>query len=69
VMEELKKKAKSRGLWNLWMAKRSYPEGVDLTNLEVSATVRAESGKLEPVLNFLRLLPLFLLQYGVMCEV
>jgi hypothetical protein len=37
-MEELKKKAKSRGLWNLWMSKRSYPEGVDLTNLEVSCS-------------------------------
>lgn len=37
VMEELKKKAKARGLWNLFLSKLHYPEhGVDLTNLEVS---------------------------------
>jgi acyl-CoA dehydrogenase len=37
VMEELKRKAKSRGLWNLFLSKLHYPEhGVDLTNLEVS---------------------------------
>jgi acyl-CoA dehydrogenase len=36
-MEELKRKAKSRGLWNLFLSKLHYPEhGVDLTNLEVS---------------------------------
>ncbi|GHJ87300.1 hypothetical protein NliqN6_3702 [Naganishia liquefaciens] len=35
VMEDLKKKAKARGLWNLFLSKQHYPEhGVDLTNLE-----------------------------------
>lgn len=32
-MEELKAKAKSLGLWNLFLHK-SYPEGPGLTNLE-----------------------------------
>ena len=40
VIEELKRKAKSRGLWNLFLSKLHYPEhGVDLTNLEVSDDV------------------------------
>lgn len=34
-MEELKKKAKAQGLWNLFLSKRHYPDvGTDLTNLE-----------------------------------
>ncbi|KAF7301469.1 hypothetical protein MIND_00712300 [Mycena indigotica] len=36
VIEELKVKAKKRGLWNLFLSKAHYPEyGVPLTNLEV----------------------------------
>lgn len=36
IMEELKKKAKARGLWNLFLSKAHYPDvGVPLTNLEV----------------------------------
>ncbi|MCO5555730.1 hypothetical protein L7F22_009275 [Adiantum nelumboides] len=35
IVEELKKKAKSQGLWNLFLSKHHYPKhGVDLTNLE-----------------------------------
>ncbi|KAJ3279519.1 hypothetical protein HDU76_009483 [Blyttiomyces sp. JEL0837] len=33
ILEELKQKAKARGLWNLWMP-NYYPEGPGLTNLE-----------------------------------
>lgn len=36
IIEELKKKAKARGLWNLFLSKAHYPDvGVPLTNLEV----------------------------------
>ncbi|KAK0555784.1 hypothetical protein OC846_000372 [Tilletia horrida] len=35
VVEDLKQKAKQRGLWNLFLSKRHYPKhGVPLTNLE-----------------------------------
>lgn len=35
IVEELKKKAKAQGLWNLFLSKRHYPDvGTDLTNLE-----------------------------------
>jgi len=35
IMEELKQKAKARGLWNLFLSKKHYPKhGVPLTNLE-----------------------------------
>ncbi|KAG8764689.1 hypothetical protein FRC16_008310, partial [Serendipita sp. 398] len=35
ITEELKVKARKRGLWNLFLSKKHYPEhGVDLTNLE-----------------------------------
>ncbi|KAJ9127113.1 hypothetical protein QFC24_001348 [Naganishia onofrii] len=55
VMEELKKKARARGLWNLFLSKQHYPEhGVDLTNLEVFARyANAEQQKkyLTPLLN------------------
>lgn len=36
IIEELKTKAKSLGLWNLFLSKAHYPDvGVPLTNLEV----------------------------------
>ena len=39
-METLKRSAKSKGLWNLFLSKAHYPDvGVDLTNLEVSRSV------------------------------
>lgn len=35
VIEDLKRKAKAQGLWNLFLSKRAYPKhGTDLTNLE-----------------------------------
>lgn len=35
IVDELKKKAKQQGLWNLFLSKRHYPRhGVDLTNVE-----------------------------------
>lgn len=34
ILDELKAKAKSLGLWNLFLSKRHYVEGVDLTNVE-----------------------------------
>ena len=33
ILEDLKKKARSRGLWNLFLPKE-YPEGAGLTNVE-----------------------------------
>lgn len=51
VMEDLKRKAKKRGLWNLFLSKRHYPDvGVDLTNLEyaVMAEVMGNSPSLAP---------------------
>lgn len=39
VVGELKAKAKSLGLWNLFLSKAHYPNhGVPLTNLEVSSS-------------------------------
>ena len=36
-MEQLKEKARSLGLWNLFLSKEHYPDvGVPLTNLEYS---------------------------------
>lgn len=35
IVEELKKKAKAQGIWNLFLSKAKYPDvGVPLTNLE-----------------------------------
>lgn len=34
IMEDLKKKAKNLGLWNMFLAKGHYKEGADFTNLE-----------------------------------
>lgn len=37
IIEDLKKKAKAQGLWNLFLSKKHYPRfGVDLTNVEYS---------------------------------
>lgn len=50
-MEDLKAKAKKRGLWNLFLSKKHYPDvGVDLTNLEyaVMAEVMGYSIHLAP---------------------
>lgn len=44
VIEQLKKRARSLGLWNLFLSKAHYPDvGTDLTNLEYAlmAEVRA----------------------------
>lgn len=36
VMGQLKRRAKEKGLWNLFLSRKAgYKEGVDLTNLEV----------------------------------
>ncbi|CDZ96372.1 acyl-dehydrogenase nm domain-like protein [Phaffia rhodozyma] len=50
VMEELKEKAKARGLWNLFLSKASYKEGVALTNLEyaVMCEIMGRSPHLAP---------------------
>lgn len=35
IVEDLKKKAKAQGLWNLFLSKKHYPKhGVPLTNVE-----------------------------------
>lgn len=34
ILEDLKRSAKKRGLWNLWMPKTYLPLGAGLTNLE-----------------------------------
>lgn len=35
IIEDLKKKAKALGIWNLFLSKEKYPDvGVPLTNLE-----------------------------------
>ncbi|CAO1625385.1 unnamed protein product [Parajaminaea phylloscopi] len=47
VIEELKQKAKAKGLWNLFLSKKHYPKhGVPLTNLEyaVIAEVTGRAG-------------------------
>lgn len=47
VIEELKAKAKSLGLWNLFLSKKHYPDvGSPLTNLEyaVMAEVTGRGG-------------------------
>ena len=47
VIEDLKRRAKQLGLWNLFLSKRHYPEwGTDLTNLEygVMAEVMGRAG-------------------------
>ena len=48
-MEELKKKARSLGLWNLFLG-QDYKEGAGLTNLEYSliAEVTGRSIKIAP---------------------
>lgn len=49
VIEDLKKKAKAQGLWNLFLSKAHYPQhGVPLTNLEygVMAELLGRSGNL-----------------------
>ncbi|KAF7331807.1 hypothetical protein MKEN_00060700 [Mycena kentingensis (nom. inval.)] len=51
VIEELKTKAKKRGLWNLFLSKAHYPEhGVPLTNLEyaVMAELLGRGGHMAP---------------------
>ncbi|KAJ7068065.1 acyl-CoA dehydrogenase/oxidase [Mycena amicta] len=51
VIEELKVKAKKRGLWNLFLSKAHYPEhGVPLTNLEyaVMAELLGRGGHMAP---------------------
>ncbi|KAG0150728.1 hypothetical protein CROQUDRAFT_668358 [Cronartium quercuum f. sp. fusiforme G11] len=51
VMEDLKAKAKARGLWNLFLSKTHYPgEGVPLTNLEyaVMAEVMGHAIRIAP---------------------
>ncbi|KAI9293635.1 acyl-CoA dehydrogenase NM domain-like protein [Neoconidiobolus thromboides FSU 785] len=49
IMEDLKKKAKNLGLWNLFLSKE-YPEGADLTNLEyaVMSEIMGRSIRLAP---------------------
>lgn len=49
VLEELKAKARSLGLWNLFLG-QEYPEGAGLTNLEYSliAEVTGRCPKLAP---------------------
>lgn len=47
VIEELKKKAKAKGLWNLFLSKKHYPKhGVPLSNLEyaVMAEITGRAG-------------------------
>ncbi|KAH9824801.1 acyl-CoA dehydrogenase/oxidase [Melampsora americana] len=51
IMEDLKHKAKSMGLWNLFLSKAHYPgEGVPLTNLEyaVMAEVMGHAIRIAP---------------------
>jgi len=51
IMEDLKSKARSRGLWNLFLSKAHYPElGVPLTNLEyaVMAEVMGHAIRIAP---------------------
>lgn len=49
IMEDLKAKARSLGLWNLFLG-QEYPEGAGLTNLEYSliAEITGRSPKLAP---------------------
>lgn len=50
-MEDLKKKAKSLGLWNLFLSKEHYPDvGVPLTNLEyaVMAEIMGRAPRVAP---------------------
>ncbi|KZT36800.1 acyl-CoA dehydrogenase NM domain-like protein [Sistotremastrum suecicum HHB10207 ss-3] len=45
ILEELKAKAKKRGLWNLFLSKAHYPEhGVPLTNLEYAVMAEVLGG-------------------------
>ncbi|KAH7100639.1 acyl-CoA dehydrogenase NM domain-like protein [Auriculariales sp. MPI-PUGE-AT-0066] len=49
VVEELKKKAKARGLWNLFLSKAHYPEhGVPLTNLEYAVIAEILGRGMQP---------------------
>lgn len=70
VMEELKQIAKSRGLWNLFLSKATYKEGVGLTNLEVCFS---RLGVNERTLNLgfetdVAFFFLWGMKYAVMCE-
>ena len=60
-MEDLKKKAKARGLWNLFLSKQHYPEhGTDLTNLEVRSRLIRFNSTLTLISPR---------QYAVFCEI
>ena len=55
IIEELKKKARSLGLWNLFLSKH-YREGAGLTNLEyaLAAEITGKSLRIAPeVINYL----------------
>lgn len=50
VLEELKTKAKQRGLWNLFLPKE-YPEGAGLTNVEYAHLAEVQFFERVPLLT------------------